>query len=200
MKLCASYQILWWQTVFVSEIANSYSCQPLWCIKDMRKIILIATLILSWCQLFSQDYPTKKELKKLFSEKQEYLGELDWETCNDDSSYYKNDTIRLYNRNTVTVCLNQERCCEKVDWTFFNGNSFGLSKTSRCQEPPLSTAIGPDDRYKIKIKTVDTILELHIKNSKSQTEILEVVSLIKCEGDYMAYGKHGYELILKRKK
>jgi hypothetical protein len=164
----------------------------------MKQIILISTLIFSWSQSFSQDYPTKKELKKLFSEKQEYLGELDWETCNDDSSYYINDTIKLYYRNTT--CLDQERCCEKIDWTFFNGSSFGLSNTSLCQEPPLSTAIGPEDRYKIKIKKVDTILELHIKNSKSQTEILEVVSLIKCEGDYMAYGKYGYELILRRRK
>ncbi len=164
----------------------------------MRKIILISTIIFSWSQLFSQDYPTKKELKNLFSEKQEYLGELDWEICNDDSTYYKNDTIKLYYRNTT--CLNQGRCCEKIEWTFFNGKSFGLTNTSLCQEPPLSTAIGPDDRFKIKIKVVDSILELHIKNSKNQTEILKVISLTKCEGDYMAYGKYGYELILKKKK
>ena len=150
---------------------------------------------MSWSQLFSQDYPTKKELKKLFSEKQEYLGELSWETCNDDSSYYKNDTIKLYYRNTT--CLNQERCCERIDWTFFNGNSFGLSNTSLCQEPPLSTAIGPDNRYKVKIKKVGATLELHIKDSKNKIEVLEVVALIKCEGEYMAHGKYGYELILK---
>jgi hypothetical protein len=148
----------------------------------------------SWSQLFAQNYPTKNELKKLFSEKQQYLGELSWETCNDDSAYFKNDTIRLYYRKT---CLNQYKCCEIIDWTFFNGISFGLSVTSLCQEPPLTSAIGPDDRYRIKIKKVKKLLELHIKNSKNQIDKLEVVSLIKCEKDYKL--KYGYELILKRK-
>ncbi len=162
----------------------------------MKNIILISIAILSWNQLFSQNYPTKKELKRLFSEKQQYLGELEWETCNDDSAYYKNDTIRLYYRNTT--CLNQGKCCEKIDWVFFNSISFGLSNTSLCQEPPISSAIGTDDIYKIKIKKFDKILELHITNSKNQIFTFEVVSLIKCEGEYMASGKYGFELSLKR--
>lgn len=161
----------------------------------MKNIILISTLILTWGQLFSQDYPSKKELKSLFFEKQEYLGEVEWRTCNDDSLYFLNDTIKLYYRNT---CFNQERCCETVDWIFSNKNSFYLSKTFFCQEPPVSTILIHDHRFKIKIKKVDAILQLHIKNSKRQTEIFEVVSLTKCEGDYMAYGKYGFELVLKR--
>jgi len=161
----------------------------------MKNIILILLLALSWSQLFSLDYPTKKDLKKLFTEKQEHLGDLVWKTRNDDSAYYKNDTIALYYRNTS--CLNKPLYCKEIQWTFFNGNSFGISNMFLCNEPPSST---PAYGYKIKIKKVHSILELHIKNSKNQTEILEVVSLIKCEGDYMAYGKYGYKLILKRKK
>ena len=164
----------------------------------MKNITLISIIFLSWSQLFSQDYPTKRELNKLFSEKQEYFGKLNWETCNDDSAYYKNDTIKLYYRNTT--CLKKERCCERIDWTFFKGKSFGISNISLCQKTPSFTAIGPDDRYKINIKKADTFIQLHIKDSKNEIEIFEVISMIKCMGEFMAYGKYGYELILKRKK
>ena len=165
---------------------------------NMKKVILISIIIFSWGQLFSQDYPTIKNLKKLFSEKQEQLGELAWKTCNDDSTYYKNHTINLFYRNTT--CLGIGKCCKEIEWTFVNRKSFGLTNTLLCQEPPLSTPIGFDDRYKMKIKKVGSILELSIKNSKNQTEVFKVISLTKCEGDYTAYGKYGYELLLERIK
>jgi hypothetical protein len=162
----------------------------------MKNLFLLSTLLCAWTQSFSQDYPTKRELKKLFSEKQEYFGETSWETCNDDSSYFKTDTIKLYNAYGTFVKTTE--CCQSVNWTFHNARSFQLGELAVCQEPPLSS-VPFDNPHSLKIKTDGVMLEFQVESREGQTDFFHVEALKLIESDNRAYGKLEYVLTLTRK-
>jgi hypothetical protein len=163
----------------------------------MRNILILIVFALP-ILTSAQRNPTKKDLKELFSEKQDYPGQLSWENCNDDSAYFQNDTIKFYYRNQS--CFKQNRCCEKISWTFYGTKKLELNEISLCQEPPIISNPVYENPHHIKIITKSETLELHITSQTDRKDVFQFVELRKCEGDYMAHGKFGYELVLKRIK
>ena len=164
---------------------------------EMGYIPLLLILFLVGNKAVAQDYPTKNELKALFGEKQEYLGEVDWKTCNADSAYFKSDTIILYYRNTT--CFEMPRCCDYVTWTFHNAEKFQTGTFAPCTEPPISSWTGYNP-CKLKIRKSGDQLELRIIDNSRQTQVFQVTQLMRCEGNDSGYGKFGYALTLVSKR
>lgn len=155
-------------------------------------------MILNWSSLFSQEYPTKRELKKLFSEKQEYFGEYSWEICNDDRAYFTKDTIILYYRNSA--CCVEQNCCENVTWTFHNARKLQIGKLSVCQEPPVSSFGISENPCSIKLKEIYDKIELEIITRDDQIFKFRIEKLTQCEGELLACGEFSYQLVLTRIK
>jgi hypothetical protein len=57
------------------------------------------------------------------------IGSNPWVVCNKDSSFYKSDTLQLYNNVNYYYYSN---CCEFVDFTFYKKNAFVANKTQVC--------------------------------------------------------------------
>ncbi len=118
---------------------------------------------------FAQNAPGKKELVKLFkssinqkSKKSISVGSVSWIMCNQDSAYYKSDTIKLYNN--VNYASQISSCCDFVNWTFYNKNSFIQSYSQICKEPASSSI--KTDYYKITIKAIDKKILLSLNSQK----------------------------------
>lgn len=51
-----------------------------------------------------------------------------WYICNDDNSFFKSDTISLYDN--INSALQTKICCDYIKWTFYKKNSFSPTRAS----------------------------------------------------------------------
>jgi hypothetical protein len=133
----------------------------------MRYILTIALLICGGFAFGQDNIPTKLQFKKLFKEN------THWTICNQDSAFYKSDTLRLYSN--VNYFYQKSSCCNFVDWIFYKNNSF-LQKTSQvCKEPATTGVISNKEKYTLILASG----KLFLLNYKGHIEYFEVVSLLK---------------------
>jgi hypothetical protein len=91
-----------------------------------------------------------------------------WMICNTDNSFYKNDTISLFNYGT-DLC-DTSNCCSFVIWYFLDKTHFFSAETIVCNEPNNSRAKYKNKYYcKLKWKIDGNELFI-IKKSKSNVE------------------------------
>lgn len=58
----------------------------------------------------------------------------EWWAANNDSLFYRSDTVKFYNSSNIADT--DPAFCNSIVWVFKNTNSFFLRKAQRCQEPP----------------------------------------------------------------
>ena len=108
-------------------------------IKPTMKIRLAIVLVISilTTNLYPQtELVTKKEVKRIikkgFSTSSDYADS--WDACNDDSLYFKTDTINFYNNSNYFYQVGH--CCQFVEWQFFKRKAVRRQEYQRCIEPP----------------------------------------------------------------
>jgi hypothetical protein len=99
-----------------------------------------------------------------------------WIINNKDSSYYKLDTIKAFNRNRKYSSIN---ICEAVEWTFYKEDSFAFEKAHYCKEPASRNVIKlPQDLLKIKItEQYDKIYLELFDFEKKLVEKFQIISI-----------------------
>ncbi|RNI28719.1 hypothetical protein [Rufibacter latericius] len=143
--------------------------------------------------LGQQKMLTKASVFKLFkasieqeSKKSIMIGHNAWLSCNKDSAYFNNDTIRLYeNRLYETANV----CCDRVGWTFWKKDSFILQESQICKEPPTGIVTDGKDYYSIKIEEREGGLYLSTFNTYDGNKLIETFLIKSLDEE-----KHGKEL------
>lgn len=81
--------------------------------------------------------PSLKAIKDLLRPV-EVTGEgesIEWMACDEDSTYYRSDTIQLYRNYDYSF---ESGCCRFALWHLSPKYTVTLSEFRFCQEPPLS--------------------------------------------------------------
>jgi hypothetical protein len=136
--------------------------------------------------VFGQDTEvTKSKLLKIFKEsiRQHKSGKISinsnpWVICNRDSSFYKSDTLRLYNNENYYYHSN---CCEFIDWIFYKKGAFVQTRAQICKEPPTVSITRNDDWFSIKVSKKGSGLFFDASNRDRITERYQVISIDKVD-------------------
>ena len=131
----------------------------------------------SWGQTFT---PTKKQVFKILksSIKQDSRSRVNtnsnpWVICNDDSAYYKSDTIKLYPySNNYPDC----KCHCFIDWTFYKKKAFVFTR-EYIDEPRRISVTNADNWYVMKLSKRSDGLVLEIYNGNKFIERFKVISI-----------------------
>lgn len=105
--------------------------------------------------IHSQNSINTKEIKKVFKSK----GGIRWYACNNDSAYFRNDTIKLFKRK---YSPDNKDCCSVVSWDFVNKNEFTFRINRPCGEPVSSTTFAYNRFLKVKNKDDNTFLKIYV--------------------------------------
>ena len=124
--------------------------------------------------------PTKKQLFKVFnaSIKQNSKSKIStnsnpWVICNDDSLYYKSDTLKLFpSSNKYPDC----KCHCFIDWTFYKKNALILTR-EYTDEPRRVSVSHEDNWYVIKLSTKNDGLILETYNQDLLIDQFQVIAI-----------------------
>ena len=149
----------------------------------MTKYFLFIFLIVGYISFGQNNNPTKSQLLKVLKKsiRQDTKGKVSinsnpWIICNKDSSFYKSDTLRLYNNINYYYYSN---CCDFVDLTFYKKNAFVFVKTQICKEPTTSSAATNKSWFTINFIDNKDNLVLETINQGSVVDQFKVISLDK---------------------
>ena len=109
----------------------------------MRKYIIIVFFFITQISFGQSDKITRNELIENFKRKDSYVQK--WITCNNDSTFYKSDTLHFYKG------LNYNRCKKYIIWEFDNSKSFYQVSGENFNHYDGINIITDNDRYKMKI-------------------------------------------------
>nr|WP_294944163.1 hypothetical protein [uncultured Mucilaginibacter sp.] len=165
------------------------------------KLGIIAILSLHFTSGYGQKPGADiKQLRRLFKESIDQpskgvisVGNSEWTICNQDSSYFKSDTVRIYSN--INYFYQISNCCNFVNWTFYNKNAFVLSKSQICKEP--SSASVKVDYYRFNIFLNKKKTYLSISNTIGAVEKFEVIDIREIA---LAQNNSTQEITLKRNK
>jgi hypothetical protein len=163
----------------------------------MVKLTLIFIIILT-NNLYSQtDLVAKKQVRRIIKLGLSSRSGHDdtWFACNDDSLYFKSDTIRFYNSGNYFYKF--EHCCQFVEWQFFKRNVIQRQESQWCKEPPCTfVASLISFKYKILKRKNKLILKTYRKDNCTVSFII-----IGIENVIFPSGQQdGQRIILKRLK
>lgn len=119
----------------------------------MKKTFLFVSITLLFTQNVSSQTPgnLKSKITKIIKEAlQEKHQSYGWIACNKDSSYYKSETIELYDN--WNYAYSPETCCNFISWDFDNKTTFYLTDKLICQEPTVSSVHSFEKKFKIAFK------------------------------------------------
>jgi hypothetical protein len=85
-----------------------------------------------------------------------------WVICNQDSSFYRKDTIRVCSNSYYRNSLN---CCQYIAWTFYDKDKFISTNLELCKEPTTASATKEKDYFKILIVSADNYLIISTFNN-----------------------------------
>ncbi|MFB6344068.1 hypothetical protein ACE1ET_20285 [Saccharicrinis sp. FJH62] len=153
----------------------------------MKKLILIISLISIGLNCIAQDIDLKKnELYKIFRKSinqpernKVIIGNNPWIINNEDSAYYKRDTIYLYNINNHANNLN---LCQTIDWTFYKKNALIICRSKHCYGPPANTFLTSRDLIKIKIEDNDELI-IRLFNFSKLVDVFKVLEFEDIDGN-----------------
>lgn len=108
------------------------------------RALTIASLLLSFignCQIKKTSvHQLKFIFKKTIDQPEKdrvVIGANAWIICNQDSAFFKTDTVKLYSN--INYFYQKSNCCEFIKWTFYRKNKFTQSQSQICEEPPISS-------------------------------------------------------------
>jgi hypothetical protein len=117
----------------------------------------------------------------------------EWVICNQDSSYFKSDTLRLYSN--INYFYQKSSCCKLVTWRFYKKNAFTRSDLQVCNEPPTGSVLTKNDYFRLKVISSKNGLSLLIKNQISPPVFFMMIDLQEIELDNNSRSKL---IVLKR--
>lgn len=180
------------------------------------KSLFTLTLILSFNLLFGQQtYPTKEDVYKVIkltisqkitknNSSCEYGQCGEWWTANNDSLFYKKDTLKFYNSSNIVY--GDTTFCNSLVWDFSNNETFSDSKAQMCQEPPTRTIKGGffpghekikmPNKYEVSVRNNKTFIDILVDTAIFET--FEVVGLGKTTQKNL--GDKSYVLTLVRQR
>ena len=126
---------------------------------------LIATI--GWCQ---NNVPTKHQMAKVFRTDDDHT---EWVICNQDSSFFKSDTLRLYSN--INYFYQKSDCCKLIRWDFYKKNAFTFSDLQVCKEPPTGSVLTENDYLKIKLSSDRSGMYLYILNRKGVADFFKII-------------------------
>ena len=149
----------------------------------MTKYLLFILLIAGHYAIGQNVNPTKSQLFKVLknSIRQDTKGKVStisnpWVVCNKDSSFYKSDTLRLYNNINFSHYLN---CCDFIDLTFYKRNAFVIAQTQMCKEPTTASVVKSNDCFTIDILKNESDLIFETINQGKVVDRFKVISIDK---------------------
>jgi hypothetical protein len=141
---------------------------------------------------------TAHHLKKIFKEsidqeskKSISVGSGEWTICNQDSAFFKDDTIRLYSN--INYFYQISKCCNFINWTFYEKKAFVQSTSQICKEP--ASASPSTEYYNIRFFSDKQTLYLYVIKQKSSVEVFQVLSIREVN---LADNESSKEITLKR--
>ena len=168
--------------------------------KMFIKFFKISLTLLCVCfYSFGQVKPTRSQVFKLIKSsiltkrEAKIMEPLYWTTCNQDSAFFKADTIRLYNG--INYFYQISSCCNFIEMAFYKKDAFYLRKSQICKEP--STADAHIDYYQLKI--TKHLGELYFAINKSKSGVSKFV-IVKIESVKLEERPPVDVIVLKRLK
>jgi hypothetical protein len=99
---------------------------------------------------------------------------IEWMACDEDSTYYRSDTIQLY-RNAYYYL--ESDCCRFVQWHLSPKYTFTLSEFRPCQEPPVSGVRMENQDLKFEINGFASRVTIAVLRKKQAIDTFEVIDL-----------------------
>jgi hypothetical protein len=145
-----------------------------------RLILLIA--ILNSINSYGQTKPySENEIYALFknSISQTEKGKIEvpsnpWLICNQDSSFFRKDTIRVCSNSYYRNSLN---CCQYIAWTFYDKDKFISTNLELCKEPTTASATKDKDYFKILVVSADNYLIISTFNNDQLKDSFKLLSV-----------------------
>lgn len=151
----------------------------------MKRLFTVLFLLVGQVAFAQNTEATKSKLLKIFkgSIRQDKSGKVlsnsnPWVICNKDSSFYKSDTLRLYNNENYYYHSN---CCKFINWTFYKKDAFVQTRSQICKEPPTVSVTRNEDWFSIKISKKGRDLFFETSNRDRITERYQVISIDKVD-------------------
>ena len=158
----------------------------------MRKIIilLIALLIIPAIKTYCQPNPSsRKYLKQLIREgqKSNFPGIYSIMACNEDSLFFKNDTVGFYDN--VDYFSKIGICCEFIQWEFIDNDIIHQQEPQNCMDPSnLSVSSIHYFGFRIRKNKRNIYLDLYTDKRQFDTflvkniEYMELPGAVNCRG------------------
>lgn len=144
----------------------------------MTKLLITMVLCLFSSVLFAQIKPS------------ELIG--DWTTCNEDSLYYKSETIELHQDANYSV---QNKCCHSVNWKITSKREMKIEDSFSCTEPGRLSSSNARETF--KVTKCDDGQMITLKRGKDEIDKFMIVNLEERKVD--RYPHYIKILTLKRK-
>ena len=144
----------------------------------MKIISIIFLILISTANSCEQENTNSAErLKALFRnsvQKEDIVNNYvhPWRSNNDDSLYFKSDTINVYQFKTRSY---ESFGCEKVNWNFSSENEFVLTRVHLCKEPPTRDISKPNDSLKVKFKNKRSMLIIEFNHLNKNIDKFELI-------------------------
>ncbi len=159
----------------------------------MKTISILFLILVSTTNSCGQETNHNEEkLRELFRnsvQKEDFVNNNvhPWRSDNEDSLYFKSDTIKVYQYKTRSY---RSFGCEKINWTFTNENEFVLTRVHLCMEPPTRDNSQANDSLKINFRKNNSKLRIEVNHSKKNVDKFDLIEIR--ENDTIT------DLILKR--
>jgi hypothetical protein len=146
----------------------------------MKLITIVFLILISTVNSCGQESKsTEQKLKKLFRnsvQKEDVAKKYvhPWRSDNDDSLYFKSDTIKVYQYKTRSY---RSFGCEKINWVFSNENEFVLRRVHLCMEPPTRDISQPNDSLKINFKKRNSKLLIEFNHYNKNIDKFELIDI-----------------------
>ena len=146
----------------------------------MKTISILFLILISTANSCGQETnQTEEKLKELFRnsvQKEDIVNNYvhPWRSNNNDSLYFKSDTINVYQFKTRSY---RSFGCEKINWNFSSENEFVLTRVHLCMEPPTRDISKPDDSLKVRFKNKKAKLINEYNHSNQNIEKFELIDL-----------------------
>lgn len=127
---------------------------------------IVSLLIFLAMNAYAQPYPSsKKHLEQLIREgsKNNYSGVYTIQACNEDSLFYKQDTIRFYDDPDYYSKIGI--CCEFIEWEFSDDDLIRQQEPQTCMDPS-SLLVSSIRYYKYRIEKHNRKIFLNLYTDK----------------------------------
>ncbi|PAW93333.1 hypothetical protein CKK33_07405 [Mucilaginibacter sp. MD40] len=161
--------------------------------------LFISLFILLYSSAYSQSVnPSVKKVIKILksnidqsSKNSISVGSGEWLICNDDSAFFKKDTLKLYNN--INFFYQQSKCCDFIGWTFYKTSAFVQSNLQICKEP--SSRSTRTDYYKAKMFYKKGSTYLLISKLNDLTKSFKIININTI---HLAQGNQATVVTLRR--